>query len=608
MLIKKHILFVSLILFVFCFIHWYLSTQQVIPDMAISFYQKYAQFNQISDENFYEGMQMFLERMQADSRNMIYALALRPFWLIFGKSFEVYVMGILVFFGLPTIFIASKFINKYALNNCSKFKLFKAVVPFLIATTPLFLYTILIGYPDIFSIGLVVLSIFYFVKAEIYKKTDLKNLAIFTTIFFASFLFRRWIFFVWVCFLLSSAIFYTQKILFSNIQTKEKISNLITLIKNLTICLITFFILFAIFAQGVLHDMFDPKFKSIFQDYTISYSQNFLTVIKWGNPWIYSILAIYLIFFTKTSRFIKKFFKKNTNDKNQEIQVLQDLQYCNEFFSFFALNAIIFFTIFNYINIICYDHAMWIIFCGLVCFLVALYSIISALPNKKILTAIVIIISLLNLSVVCTKNDTDAPSIMGVKLFTSNYISPKSVPNLKILKETEKIIQDKYEENPNFHYSIWCFWNDIYNPHLIFQSAYDIDLFNKGIFPPLVDTESIVSDWYFLQIIVADTIFVLEPTQDYLPDKDKCKILSKTQELIKNKQGFGSAFVLKDKKFLAKSGNQDVYLLQYDRIRPATKADYDDYKSTILALYPWANDYFPDTFPEYFEKLFGKAR
>ena len=285
--IKKHIPFICLSILSFCFVHWYLTTQQVIPDIAISFYHKYANFNQITDGNFIEGMKMLFESIQTDSRNMIFALFLRPVWLIFGKSFEVYVMSILALFGLPTMFVSSKFITKYALNNCTKFPWFNAIVPFLIFTTPLFLYIILIGYPDILALGLVVLSLFYFFKSEIFKRTDLKNLAIFSGIFFASFLFRRWIFFVFCCFLLSSAIFYSQKILLSKIETKEKVQNLITLIKNLAFCAISFFILFAIFANGVLHDMFDPQFRQLFQDYAIPISQNFDAVIKWINPLIW---------------------------------------------------------------------------------------------------------------------------------------------------------------------------------------------------------------------------------------------------------------------------------------------------------------------------------
>lgn len=596
--IKKHIPFICLSILSFCFVHWYLTTQQVIPDIAISFYHKYANFNQITDGNFIEGMKMLFESIQTDSRNMIFALILRPVWLIFGKSFEVYVMSILALFGLPAMFVSSKFITKYALNNCTKFPWFNSLVPFLIFTTPLFLYTILIGYPDILALGLVVLSLFYFFKSEIFKRTDLKNLAIFSGIFFASFLFRRWIFFVFCCFLLSSAIFYSQKILLSKIETKEKVQNLITLIKNLAFCAISFFILFAIFANGVLHDMFDPQFRQLFQDYAIPISQNFDAVIKWINPLIWGVLAIYLLFFTKTSRFIKSFFKKNTDLKISEIQALQDLQDRNEIFAFAALNIIVYFCIFAYSSEICLDHITWIVLCGLICLAIALYSIILVLPHKKILTIIVAIISLTNLSISCTQNDQHTLSPIK-KLFTQSLIPPKTVPNLEILKETEKIIREKYEKNHDFQYSLWCFWNDIYNPHLIFQSAYDTDLFNKGAFPPLVDTEAIVQDWYFMQIIVADTIFVLEPTQDYLADKDKCKILSKTQELIKNKQSFGSAFVLKDKKFLTKSDDKDVYLLQYDRIRPTTKADQDDYRAKIIELYPWADEYFPD----YFENL-----
>lgn len=599
--IKKHIPFIFLSILSFCFVHWYLTAQQVIPDIAISFYHKYANFNQVTDENFIEGMKMLFESIQTDSRNLIFALILRPIWLIFGKSFETYVMSILALFGLPTMFMATKLITKYALGNCSKFPWFNGIIPFLIFTTPLFLYTILIGYPDILSLGLVILSIFYFQKAKISEKTDLKNLAIFSAIFFASFLFRRWIFFVWGCFLLSTSIFYFCKIVFTNSEIKEKFKSLFVLAKNLLFCVIVFFTLFFVFANGVLHDMFDPQFRQLFQDYAIPLSQNFNAIIKWVNPLVWGVLAIYLIIFSKTSRTIRNIFvNSSSKEKSEEEKAYyENLSKRNEVFAFSSLNIFTYFFVLGLTSEICLDHMMWIIFCGLICLAIALYSIILTLPHKKICSILIAIFSLANISFACSTKPENQEYNYISHIFSQDIMPPKTVPNLELLKETEKIIREKYEQNPDFQYSLWCFWNDIFNPHLIFQSAYDTDLFNKGAFPPLVDTEAIVQDWYFMQIIVADTIFVLEPTQDYLPDKGKCKILSKTQELIQNKQSFGSAFVLKDKKLLGKFDDKEVYLLQYDRIRPTTKADQDDYRARIIELYPWANDYYPD----YFENL-----
>lgn len=601
--LKNYLTFSILCILSFCFIHWYLVSQQVIPDIAISFYHKYASFNQITDNNFSEGMKTLFESVQTDTRNMIFALMLRPVWLFFGKSFETYVLSIFILFFVPSMYVFYRFINKFGLGYCAEFPFFKVVPMSLVFLIPLFLYNLLIGYPDIFSLGLVVFGLFYFFKAKISEKTDFKNLSLFSILCFASFLFRRWIFFVWGCFLLSAAIFYFCKIVFSKFELKNKIKNLFVLAKNLLFCGVAFFALLFVFANGVLHDMFDPQFRQLFQDYAIPLSQNFNAVVKWINPLIWSVLAIYLILFSKTTRAIKnkimKHFDFSAEMSEKQKFYYENLSKRNDVFAFALLNIFVYFFVLGLSSEICLDHMMWIMLCGLVCLVIALYSIVLVLPHKKICSILIILFSVVNIYFACFEKPENQEKNCISYVFSQGIMPPKKVPNLEIIKATENVIREKVEKNPDFHYSLWFFWNDVFNPHLIFQEAVDSDLFNRGEFPPLVDTESIVQNWYFMPIIVTDTIFVLEPTRNYLADKDKCKILSKTQELIKNKQGFGSAFELKDKKYFGEFDGKDVYLLQYDRIRSVTKADFDDYKNRVLEWYPWAKEYFPD----YFENL-----
>ncbi len=605
--IKNNFFLVILTFFGIYFVHWYLSSQQVIPDIAISFYHKYANFNLLTDNNFIEGMKSLFESIQTDTRNLIFAFLLRPFWILFGKSFETYVLGILILFFIPAIYVLSFFINKFVLRNCEEAPCFKNISPFLLFSTPVFLYTLVIGYPDMLSIGLAISAIYFFFKANILEKTDWKMITTSSVLFFIAFLFRRWLFFVWICFLLTSAVFYTFKIAtIKNNSYKEKLKKFIYLIKNTVISGIIFFALLAILANNVLQDMFNPQFRQLFQDYAISFSQNFNNNIsKWGNNCIYAVLIIYALCFTETSREIKNFLlklKNNADDKeNSQVQTNSDyynnLKKRNDLFSFFFLYSIIFFFLFASINIFGYDHTMWLILCVFICFIIALYSIIAVLPFKKLFAIIVLFLSFANLFYSCSDNSKIKDFALFQNLFIEKQIAPNKVPNLKILQETENIIREKYKQNQNYRYSMWCFWNDIYNPHLIFQSAYDTDLFNAGIFPPLVDTEAIVSNWYSFEIFKVDTIFVLEPIQSYLEgEEEKCKILSNTQELLKNKQGFASAFELKDKKFFGEHDGEKIYVLQYDRIRPVTKADQDDYYNRIIEWFPWAEEYFPDYF------------
>lgn len=597
--IKNNIFSAVLIFICFGLVHWYLFSQQVIPDIAISFYHKYANFNQLADNSLVDGLKALFESVQTDSRNLIFAFILRPFWLIFGKSFDTYISGIYLIFFVPTMVICYRFINKFVLENCKEFGSFKKITKILLFTMPIFLYTLVIGYPDILSIGFAILGVGSFFRANITQETDFKNLILSTVFFFLAFLFRRWLFFVWVSFVLTSVVFYTFKIAtIKNHSAEERFKKFIYLIKNIAIIVIIFFTFFFVFANNVLFDMFNPQFRQLFQDYAVSFSQNFLMVCEWGNNCIYAVLAVYILFFSKTSRKIQKFFSKRTNDfENNSIDGIyeENLSKRNDIFSFFFLNSVVYFVIFSYVNIICYDHLLWLVLCGFICFVIALYSIFMVIPFKKFFTFVVILIAITNLFFAVANTSIRDNHIFKL-LFISKKIEPKTVPNFEILKETENIIREKFDKNPKFRYSMWCFWNDIFNPHLIFQSAYDTDLFNAGIFPPLVDTEVIVSNWYSFEIFKVDTIFVLDPIQNYLEDANKCKILSNTQELLKNKQGFGAAFDLTEKKYFGEYNGQKVYVFQYDRIRPVTKSDQDDYYNRIIEWYPWAKEYFPQYF------------
>ncbi len=604
-LFKKYLPYFCLSAFSCCFVYWYLSAQQVIPDIAISFYHKYSNFNLMTDNNLFEGMQFLFESIQSDTRNLIFAFLLRPLWLIFGKSFETYTFGMFVLFFIPSMTACSLFINKFILNDCKEFPLFKTVVCFLLFSSPIFLYTLTIGYPDIFSVGFAVVAIYFFFKANILENFDWKNLAISSILFFLAFLFRRWLLFVLGSFLLSYSLFYSFKIItIKNYSPKEKLKKFVSLIKNILFFCMLFFALFFAFANNVLQDMFNPQFRQLFQDYAISFSQNFYAVLNWSNNCLFAVVFVYALCFTKTSRNIKnlllnfkKIPKKNKkNFDNFNENYYENLEKRNDLFAFFFLYALIYFVSFYLTSEICIDHTMWLFLCGLICVTIALYSIIIVLPFKKFFAVLIMIFSLANLFFACSDNVKIKTSPILKSLFVRQVIVPNKVPNFEILKETENIIREKYKSNSKFRYSMWCFWNNIYNPHLIFQSAYDSDLFNAGVFPPLVDTEVIVSNWYSFEIFKVDTIFVLEPVQNYLQDKDKCKILSNTQKLLKNKQGFASAFELKNKKYFGEYNGQKIYVLQYDRIRPVTKSDQDDYYNRMLEWYPWAGEYFPDYF------------
>jgi len=596
----KYIPFVFFSILCICFVHWYLAEQQVIPDIAIFFYHAFAEFNEAVDNSILEGIKVLCESISTNSRNMIFALLLRPVWLIFGKSFETYIQGILCLFYLPTMFVLIKFINSRILNDCKELPMFKQLTTFLVFTTPLFLYTLVIGYPDVLALGLVVLSLFFFYNTKIDEKPDFKNLSIFAVLFFFAFLFRRWIFLVWGSFLLSVFLFYSGKVMFSKLTEQEKLEKCKNIIKNLCFCGVVFLGLFIFLAHGVLFDMFDPKFRQLFMDYAAPFSQNYNIVVCWANEFFFWIIAIYLLYFTKSAR--KLFFKK-VEEKTEEQKIYyENLEKRNEIFSFFVLNFVIYFLMFNGVNIICNDHLLWINFCGIVCLIIALYSIFLVCPFKKILACAIILFSLANLYVTCTNSRSGKFENEIKRFFIQFTMAPNKVLNHQILKDTEQVIREKYEENPDLRYCLLCFCNNVYNPHLIFQSAYDSKITQRRVFPPLVDTEALVQNWYFFEIIVADTVFVLEPMQSYLPEEEKCQILPMTQKLIQNKEGFGSAFVLKDKKFLGKYNDQDLYVLQYDRIRPTTKADSLDYKARIIELYPWAEEYFPEYYEDFWQR------
>ena len=140
-------------------------------------------------------------------------------------------------------------------------------------------------------------------------------------------------------------------------------------------------------------------------------------------------------------------------------------------------------------------------------------------------------------------------------------------------------------------YSIWAFENKSFNPHLLFQNGEEHKYFLAGIFPPLIDTEAIVTGkWGFIEIVNADEIYTTEPLQSYGRAEDN-KILFKIHEMLANKEGFGQNFSREETPY--ELDNEEI-VVKYTRNKKVTKEQFEDLKQKITEIYPWAKDYYPE--------------
>ncbi len=198
---------VIILIFGSVFISWYLNQQDFIQETALIFYQKYVQLNALLSENFIEGLKMLTESIQSESRNYFFALLLRPVYLLTKGSNAGYVFGIFLMFLLPAIFIISNFINKYILKDCQDIPVMRYATIFFVTMTPIFWFTVLVGYPDIFSLGLYVLAVSLFCKYPFDEKVPPKIILLFSSILYLAFLYRRWLLIAIISFFISAFIY-----------------------------------------------------------------------------------------------------------------------------------------------------------------------------------------------------------------------------------------------------------------------------------------------------------------------------------------------------------------------------------------------------------------
>lgn len=556
---KKYIIpFVILLVFGLLFLNWYLNSQKFICETALIFYQKHVFFNQI--DSITEAIKTLWTSIQTDTRNYLPALYLKPFYWIGKTSYKSFIFGIFLFCYIPAFAVMAAYINKKLKNSSLNMTLY------ILATTPIFWYTTALGYPDIFSIGLFVAGLLITCKYKLSEKIPVKILLLISTIFYLSFLFRRWLIFVVISYLLS-VITYELVMQFAKrneLSREEKKSRFLNTLKNTAIIGGFFFGIMAILQPNVFIRFFDENYRNIFDGYKVPLVSNYQYVIAYLN-----LPFIALMFWGAY------FFAKNPQK--------------SDFMIFSLINAIVYVLVFNHIEVICIDHALIYGF-WLACFLIsAIQNLITSIDNetlKKRITIAIIIFLGFNFYYTFHKKP-----ILTRMLVSNCFFEPFAPQNEDILKEIESEFRTNLKQNPDFRYSIWAFENNSFNPQLLFQNGAEHKYFQAGVFPPLIDTEAIVTcKWGFMDIVVADTIYTTEPLRPYIRKEDN-KILYKIHEMLANKEGFGQNFVREETSYEL---DNEEKVIKYVRVKKVTKEQFEELKQIIIDIYPWAKEYYPD--------------
>lgn len=556
---KKYIVpTVILIVFGVLFLTWYLYSQNFICETAMIFYQQYVSFNEI--HSLSEIVKTLFTSIQTDTRNYLPALYLKPFYLIGKEAYKSYILGIFFLCYLPAFAFILAYINK----NTEKTTPY--ITLFLLMSTPVFWYTTALGYPDILSVGLFAAGLLITCKNKLSQNISPKILLAIALIFYLAFVFRRWLIFVVISYLISVVIYEFANVAAdkTNLSIEQKKSTMLNTLKNTAVIGGIFFALIAICQHNVFLNFFDENYRKIFDGYKVPLKQNLDYLIS------YLSLPIVALMFWAAH------FASRNPQKSQ-------------FMIFSLINMLTFVFVFNATNVICVDHALVFAF-WLTCFIIAaIQNLLSTIEDNKLKKrAIIAIVLIFGFNFLYTFNDKPTLS----KMLVSNcFFKPYEPQNEDILKEIESDLRSKLEENPKFQYSIWAFENKSFNPHLLFQNGEEHKYFLAGIFPPLIDTEAIVTGkWGFIEIVNADEIYTTEPLQSYGRAEDN-KILFKIHEMLANKEGFGQNFSREETPY--ELDNEEI-VVKYTRNKKVTKEQFEDLKQKITEIYPWAKDYYPE--------------
>lgn len=554
------------------FISIYINTQDCINETGLIWYQKYFLFNKTLFSAPKEAFDTFFREILTDTRNDIYSLLLSPVYFLFKNSYKAYVYALFFTSYIPFVFCFYTFLSKYFFKIEENNKNFKYIILSIIIGTPLYWWIFLVGYPDLLSFAIFIVAMILFFKNPFDKKIPFKNLAIFSTLLYLSFLYRRWFLFVVLSFLISAAIALTVKNLADkNLSKQEKINALKATASNICISGIIFSSLIFFLQTNIFLSFFNSEYQSAFTDYKVSLYENLKIV--------FSFLNIPLCFFAISALIYSA--KKHT------FQIL-----------FASLNLIVFFLVFNQINIICYDHMMIIMFWLITLIFFGIYRIYSICPNKKsktIFTLLVLFLFGLNFYDNLLGNNPEKYAYMTAR----NNLTPYKIPDYDKIKKIESHLKNKIYNDSTFTYSIWAFEEHVFNPQIIFWQGDDYKYFEKGVFPPLMDEEALViANWYFFPIINANEIYTTEPLELYA-NKENSKILYKTVELLNNKKGFGAGYEKSDEIIELSEGKK---VIKFVKTRPLTKQEQDDYKKFIIQMYPQSEKYFPDYHKEIYKE------
>ncbi len=319
-------------------------------------------------------------------------------------------------------------------------------------------------------------------------------------------------------------------------------------------------------------NFFNVEYRNIFEAYSVPFQNNLYTIQCYFGKFSY-LLTAWIILYSII------FFRKMG-------------------YTIFAiLNAVCYFFVFNFTQVICYDHMLIFQFWMLCFVLSAIYTIISSLKNK-ILQCVFLIFTLslfsLNFYITMISNN------QNLRFFTSKqYLTPYKVPNKEIIKTIEKEIRQNVDKDETYSYSIWAFVNQKFNPQLFFQEDQDFKYFQRGMFPPLVDEEAIIiANCGFMGVMLTNDIYTLDPMKpEYYQQTDS--IMARFAEMLKNKKYFGASYKLSSKKYKLKTGEN---VLKYTRTKPLTKEEQEATKQIFLSWYPWANKYYPDYLNELYKE------
>ena len=559
--LKKSYGILIIILLSCIFINWYLGEQTAFQETTMIFYYKYVELNNLLSTNIKEGVNLFFNSFASDTRNHVFALLLRPVYLLFNTSHKAYIWGVFFVFFIPSVFVIIKFLNLQIAEKDEKDKFLKYFISFMVLSTPIFWYTTIIGYPDIFSLGLFCCALILFFKYPFTKKVPFKILILFSLFCYLSFIFRRWFLIVTESFVISYLINFFLNCYIEKISLEQLKSQTFNLFKNFLIFGCLFLILMGIFNNQVFDSLLNPHFRDLFDGYKVPFEVNFYNVVSYIS---FPIVVMVVLILYK----------------------LFDIPKNRAFITLSFINLIVYFLIFASIEVLCIDHLVvfnfWLI-CFLTSGIAAIYKTMSVNKYKKAL--IVIIMFLFGINFVCLFIGKKPAHIKFCFQNTFWYV-PYKPNNIEILKNIEAEVKNKADENPYFTYSIWAFENNSFNQQLIFQDGNIIKYYKKNSFPPLVDIEAIVNGIY-AGVVSVDLIYTTEPLQPYIYKKDN-KILFYVWEVLKQGNSFGTAFKRIDTGMRLHNGEK---VIKYERIRPVTKEDYIQYVSKITEMYPFAKEY-----------------